>query len=105
MLDTTLPDMENNNLKEDNFTLNLDRPVNDLVNDNFKAVRIGREVEAKLKSKNKNIIDYPLSNFKSDSLMYSTFLIPSLCWNSPFIINGSNQIHNKFNSPVSSDNS
>ena len=39
ILDSTLPDMENNNLKEDNFTLNLDRPVNDLVNDNFKDVK------------------------------------------------------------------
>jgi len=71
--------IDNQSVRNSNINDQL-KGIDFIVNDNFKAVRIGREVEAKLKSKNKNIIDYPLSNFKSE--FFDIYLI----FHSKFII-------------------
>jgi putative glycosyltransferase (TIGR04372 family) len=71
--------IDNQSVRNSNINDQL-KGIDFIVNDNFKAVRIGSEVEGKLKSKNKNIIDYPLSNLKSD------FLDIYLIFHSKFII-------------------
>jgi putative glycosyltransferase (TIGR04372 family) len=71
--------IENQSVRNSNINDQL-KGIDFIVNDNFKAVRIGKEVKENLKSKNKNIIDYPLSNLKSD------FLDIYLIFHSKFII-------------------